>query len=80
MRQRYIVSYDICDDRRLRQVAKIMESFGIRIQYSVFQCDLNSTDVVRLKGKLVDVVHALEDQVLFVNIGPADSPRDIISA
>jgi CRISPR-associated protein Cas2 len=80
MRQRYIVSYDICDDKRLRKVAKVMEGFGQRVQYSVFECDLTPTDVVRMRSKLLPVMHAREDQVLFIDIGPSNSPRQVIEA
>lgn len=45
----YIISYDIRDPRRLRKVAKVMEDFGIRVQYSVFECELSPRllDLVR---------------------------------
>ncbi len=36
-----LVAYDITDARRLRKVAKICENYGIRIEYSVFECDLD---------------------------------------
>jgi len=38
-RRRYLVAYDIRDDRRLRSIAGCMEGYGTRIQYSVFVCD-----------------------------------------
>ncbi len=41
-RIRYLVSYDICDPKRLRRVAKILEGFGTRLQYSVFECPLDA--------------------------------------
>ena len=62
----YIVSYDISDPKRLRQVATVCEDFGVRKQYSVFLCRLSATDFVRLRGRLYDVVHPEEDQVLFI--------------
>ena len=34
-RRRYLVAYDIREDRRLRNVASCMEGYGERIQYSV---------------------------------------------
>ena len=39
---RIVVSYDVSDDRRRRKVAKIMEGYGYRVQYSVFECDLDA--------------------------------------
>jgi len=32
--------YDICDPRRLRRVARLMERYGVRVQKSVFECCL----------------------------------------
>ena len=40
-RRRYLVSYDIANPKRLRRVAKLLESFGTRLQYSVFECPLD---------------------------------------
>ena len=39
---RNLVSYDIPDDKRRTKFAKIFEDFGDRVQYSVFECILDS--------------------------------------
>ena len=69
MRITYLVCYDICDAKRLRQVAEICSDFGVRLQYSVFECDLNANEKVTMEGKLEEVIKISEDQVLFVNLG-----------
>lgn len=71
MRTRYLVAYDISDDRRLRRVFKIMNGFGDAIQYSVFVCDLSDVEKWKLKDRLVDVIHHREDRVVFVSLGPS---------
>jgi len=73
MRTRYLVSYDICNPKRLRQVAKTMEGYGMRLQYSVFECALDGKRVAKLKADLHEILHHEEDQVLFVSLGPEDS-------
>jgi len=40
-RLRYLVCYDIAHPKRLRRVARTLESFGTRLQYSVFECPLD---------------------------------------
>ncbi len=35
-----VIAYDITDQRRLRQIAKICEDYGVRVEYSVFECRL----------------------------------------
>ena len=34
----YVISYDISDTKTRNQLAKILEGYGTRIQYSVFEC------------------------------------------
>ena len=71
MRKTYIVCYDIADPKRLRHVFKTMRCWGDHLQYSVFECQLTPTDLVRLKARLSDIIHNTEDQVLFVDLGPS---------
>ena len=71
MRNTYLVCYDICDEKRLRRVAEICSDFGVRLQYSVFECDLNASEKVTMAGKLEEVIDASQDQVLYVSLGPA---------
>jgi CRISPR-associated protein Cas2 len=71
MRTRFLVSYDIANPRRLRRVAKICESYGTRLQYSVFECPLDSLRLQQLRAALMDVIHFEDDQILFISLGPA---------
>ena len=80
MRNSYIVTYDIADDKRLRKVFKTMRDFGDHLQYSVFECQLTPTDLVRLRATLGEIIHHTEDQVLFVNLGPAEGRGDRVIA
>ena len=76
MRNSYIVAYDVCDDKRLRKVFQVMRGFGDHLQYSVFECQLTPADVVRLRGELNKIIHHGEDQVLFIDLGPAEGRGD----
>ena len=72
MRNSYIVSYDIADPKRLRKVFKTMRDWGDHLQLSVFECHLTRMDLVHLRAELADIIHHDEDQVLFVDLGPAE--------
>ena len=76
MRTFYPVCYHVCDDKRLRKVFKTMRGFGDHLQYSVFECQLTAADLVRLRAELGGIIHHKEDQVLFVNLGPAEGRGD----
>ena len=72
----YLVCYDISDEKRLRKVFKAMRGYGDHLQYSVFECQLTPMDLARCRNKLSQIIHHREDQVLFVNLGPAEGRGD----
>ena len=43
----WIILYDICDPKRLQEVAKLISRYGIRVQKSVFETDTNIVDVLQ---------------------------------
>ena len=80
MRQSYLVCYDISDDKRLARVAKTMRGFGDRIQLSIFECQFTQADLVRCRHALGEIINHKRDQVLFVNLGPAEGRGDRVIA
>lgn len=77
-RIRYLVSYDISHPKRLRKVAHTLEGFGIRLQYSVFECPLDDLRLAKLKTELHDLLNHEEDQVLFVSLGPSAGDATLV--
>lgn len=71
----WIVCYDITDDKRRRKVVKIMESYGQRAQYSVFECDMSDRQQMTLEGKLNKVIDHEEDDIRFYPLNQADVQR-----
>jgi len=72
MRQAFIVTYDVRDAKRLRRVYRVLHGYGRHLQLLVFQCELDARSRVELVAKLRNEIRHDEDQVLFVDIGPAD--------
>ena len=63
-----LVTYDIATadragERRLARVAKICESYGLRVQYSVFECRLSRTKLEQLAVLLEDEIDPVTDSV-----------------
>ena len=56
---------------RLRSVASCMESYGERIQYSVFICDLSEQEAVLLRGDIEVRIKPSEDSVMIIDLGRA---------
>ena len=63
-----VVAYDVSDDHRRRRVAHILEDYGERVQYSVFDCLLAPKDLVRLERALSRVIEPNEDSVRFYRL------------
>ena len=55
---RYLVAYDISDNRERYQVDKLLQGFGFRRQKSVFECRLTLSMLGRLRGALTELALA----------------------
>ena len=53
---RWVVAYDVEADGVRRKLAAELESWGDRVQYSVFECDLGEKDVKRLLARLARIL------------------------
>ena len=59
----YIITYDIADNKRRLRVPKTLESWGYRIQESVFQLRLDSTTLARVRLSLAALISDSEDVI-----------------
>lgn len=69
-----LVTYDVSTldrdgQRRLRQVAKICQNFGQRVQNSVFECWLSNENLVNLRQQLLQTMDSSQDSVRFYSLG-----------
>lgn len=69
-----VVSYDVSTTsaagrKRLRKIAKECLNFGSRVQYSVFECHLDTTQWMMLKLRLLGLFKAEEDSLRFYYLG-----------
>lgn len=63
-----LVTYDVNTEtragrRRLRRVAKICESIGQRVQYSVFECQVDQAGFEELERRLLAEVDLTVDNI-----------------
>ena len=63
-----LVAYDIADPKRLHHVAKVCEDWGLRIQYSVFECRLEADSFTRFWEELNTVIHPKLDRIVAYKI------------
>ena len=61
----YVVTYDIPCDKRRRKISNLLEGYGRRVQYSVFECVLAPSKYEELRQRLQKKVNVEEDSVRF---------------
>ena len=80
-----VVAYDIGDDKRRSKVAECLEGYGVRVNYSVFECVVKPRAFLEMKRELENLIDQDSDGVRFYNVfktcvqktelmGPGPSP------
>ncbi|WP_139693078.1 CRISPR-associated endonuclease Cas2 [Sporolactobacillus terrae] len=69
-----LITYDVSTvtnvgQKRLRRVAKICQRYGQRVQNSVFECIVDTTQFTSLKLELSDVIDKSTDSLRFYRLG-----------
>lgn len=63
-----IVSYDIVDTKRRTKLAKKLCDFGVRVQYSVFECDLDNEQLADMIEKALKIIDQEKDSLRIYKI------------
>ena len=69
-----LITYDVsvatsAGKRRLNNISKTCLDYGVRVQYSVFECEVSPGKWVELKAKLLKIYNASEDSLRFYRLG-----------
>ena len=69
-----LITYDVATGdaagrRRLRRVARLCKDFGQRVQYSVFECEVDPAQWATLRARLKAEIDAEVDSLRFYRLG-----------
>ena len=69
-----LITYDVNvtgsgGSRRLRHISKLCKDSGIRVQYSVFECEIDPAQWVNLKSALLESYDPELDSLRFYYLG-----------
>jgi len=69
-----LITYDVNTQtpegrKRLRQVSKACQSYGQRVQNSVFECEVDAGKYLIVKDRLVRLINTETDSLRFYNLG-----------
>ena len=75
-----LVSYDVstitpAGRQRLRRIAKACQNWGIRVQNSVFECNVDAAQWIKLKATLEAIFNPQTDSLRYYNLGNHYSAR-----
>lgn len=75
-----LVTYDVKTEstggkRRLRRIAKLCQDYGQRVQFSVFECEVEPAKWEQLKSGLLGIYKPDQDSLRFYYLGSSWQKR-----
>lgn len=75
-----LITYDVSvvsegGQKRLRNISKTCLDYGVRVQNSVFECEVTPAQFVTLKSELMDIFEPTEDSLRFYFLGKKGRQR-----
>ena len=69
-----LVTYDVATGdaagrRRLRRIARLCQDYGQRVQYSVFECQVDPAEWTALRNRLMSEIDEAADSLRFYRLG-----------
>jgi len=72
-----LLGYDIANPKRLQKVAKTCQDYGLRVQYSFFECYLDEDEFDTLWLLLLDIIEEGEDRLVAYRIDSHSAKRTL---
>lgn len=73
-----LIAFDVSDNRRRRQVARVLLAAGHRVQRSVFEAWLTPAQRQRLERRLAEVLDPEHDRLDVFVLRPLDADRIVV--
>jgi len=69
-----LITYDVNTEtaagrKRLRQVSKVCQNYGQRVQNSVFECEVDAGQLLVVKDRLIRLINEETDSLRLYNLG-----------
>ncbi|MDZ4389521.1 MAG: CRISPR-associated endonuclease Cas2 [Gemmatimonadales bacterium] len=74
MRRRYVISYDVANDKRRAKIFELLLGYGDHVQFSVFLADLTKRELIVFRTRVRELMHEGEDQCLILDLGRESRP------
>ncbi|RMG41430.1 MAG: CRISPR-associated endonuclease Cas2 [Candidatus Dadabacteria bacterium] len=74
-----LLTYDICEPRRLKRMHTFMKDYGVNTQKSVFECDIDSVELREITDYCIKNLNLKEDSVRIYKICSGCMKKVLIS-
>ena len=74
----HAIAYDVPNDKRRLKVARLLERYGERVQYSVFEMWLTAEEADVVRRELLAIINPEEDQVRIYRLCEACVRRIVV--
>ena len=61
----YVVVYDVVSDKRRNKISQILEKYGLRVNFSVFECMFTEAQLLDVQHRIEKLVVPQEDTVVY---------------
>ena len=63
-----MISYDVVDDKKRLKVMKYLKDYGVRVQKSVFDCNVSGETYEKIKSEIDKMINLRKDRVRYYRI------------
>lgn len=63
-----VIAYDISDDKCRNRVIKVLEKYGMRVNYSVFECMFTHAQFRKIQEQTAILINSKEDSIIYYPI------------
>ncbi|MBK3332638.1 CRISPR-associated endonuclease Cas2 [Persephonella atlantica] len=71
---RFIICYDISDDKKRNKVSKLLKAYGIRTQLSLFEVEADKETIINLLNEVEKEIDEIDKFFIY----PVDNEKKII--
>jgi len=64
----FVITYDIEEDKRRNKIAKLLENYGVRVQFSVFEFKIDNNQIKEIIQKLSEIIEKEKDSIRIYRI------------
>jgi CRISPR-associated protein Cas2 len=76
-KRKFLICYDIVNDKRLRRVHNLLSQAAMRVQYSVFEAELSTADLAELQAKIMPLINSSEDKLTIYRLFRTNAKVDL---